>query len=202
MDNIIQRLKEAYHLETDAEVADFLGIKPSTLSMQKNRGRFNLERIIEKCSDLNKNWLLNGTGQMWEPEHSGGRKIPVFASISVADGGELDLQKSVKSGAIFTAVDSEANLPASDRLIGWAVSVDGGSQLLKEDDIAFVNLSQKDLRVGMSYLLAAEQDICCGRIIKENGSYVVGKYGSNNRIAYENVQILGAIVGMMRSFDT
>ncbi|MDZ7680903.1 MAG: hypothetical protein U5J63_04110 [Fodinibius sp.] len=68
MSKILQRIKEAYHLETDAEVANFLNIKPSTLSMQKNRGRLNLQRIINTCSELNKNWLLDGTGKMWEPE--------------------------------------------------------------------------------------------------------------------------------------
>ncbi|MCE7934592.1 MAG: hypothetical protein DYG96_08360 [Chlorobi bacterium CHB2] len=61
---ILDRIKTAYQLETDANVAKFLNIATSTLSSWKKRGRANYVRIFAKCEDLNLHWLITGEGMM------------------------------------------------------------------------------------------------------------------------------------------
>lgn len=202
MNQILQRIKKAYHLETDAEVANFLDIKPSTLSMQKNRGRLNLKRIIEKCSELNKNWLLDGVGEMWEPEQSGRRKILIFSSLKIVDGHVLNFRESIKSADIFTDIGQNGlEFPITDNVIGYAISSDVNLQMLKKNDIAFVDLTQKTPRDGMPYLLSTTQEVICGRIIKQSGEYVVPEEDFKSIKSTGNFTILGEVIGLMRKCD-
>lgn len=202
MNQILQRIKRAYHLETDAEVANFLDIKPSTLSMQKNRGRLNLERIIQKCSELNKNWLLDGVGEMWEPEQSGRRKIPIFTSLKIVDGNSLNFQESIKSADIFTDIGSNGlEFPITENVIGYAVSADVDLQILKKNDIAFVDLTKKAPRDGTPYLLSTPQKVICGRIVERSGEYVLHKEDNKSMNERGNFSILGEVIGLMRKCD-
>lgn len=61
-------MKKAYKLRSDTELAEFLGIPQPTLATQKSRNSLNIELIIEKCNDLNTNWLLNGEEPIWKKE--------------------------------------------------------------------------------------------------------------------------------------
>lgn len=141
MSAILERIKEAYHLKTDAEVAEFLDLKPSTLSMQKNRGRFNLQLIIRKCNDLNKNWLLDGHGKMKKEEMKTGKnRIPVYSSLSLKNHAP-DFHRSIKAGSIYTDVTDELQkFAASDHIIGYVVPEDTLAPVIQKDDIAIVNL--------------------------------------------------------------
>jgi len=202
VNQILQRIKKAYHLETDAEVANFLDIKPSTLSMQKNRGRLNLERIIQKCSELNKNWLFDGIGEKWEPERSGRRKIPIFSSLKIVDGNILNFQESIKSADIFTDIGNNGlEFPITDNVIGYALSGDVYPQILKKNDIAFVDLTKKTPRDGMPYLLSTSQEVICGRLIKQSGEYVLPEQDFKSISSNGNFSILGEVIGLMRKCD-
>lgn len=59
---ILNRIKSHYGLKSDVALADFLGIKPTTLSNWHTRNSINLELIFTKCEDLNANWILTGNG--------------------------------------------------------------------------------------------------------------------------------------------
>ncbi len=202
MSQILQRIKKAYHLEKDAEVANFLDIKPSTLSMQKNRGRLNLERIIERCSELNKNWLLDGTGQMWEPEKSGRCKIPIFSSIAVAENHEVDFEESQKSGDIFTDIGQNGlDLPMTDDVIGYAVSVDSSLQQVKKNDIVLVDVSKKKPRDEVSYLLSTDHQLFCGRIKKQSGKYIIHEENRSSSGSNGDFSIIGEVVCIIRKCD-
>jgi transcriptional regulator with XRE-family HTH domain len=56
---IYNRLKTALGIQTDSELADRLGIKQSTLSMQRKRGTIDLENLINHASGIDLNWLFN-----------------------------------------------------------------------------------------------------------------------------------------------
>ena len=59
---MIERLRDAYGLKSDADLARKLGIKPATFTMQKSRGSLDLMRIITNCGDINFNYLFKGEG--------------------------------------------------------------------------------------------------------------------------------------------
>jgi hypothetical protein len=168
--------------------------------MQKNRGRLNLERIIKTCSDLNKNWLLDGTGQMWEPEATGRHKIPVFSSLTVTTDNNLDLQQSTQSGNIFTDIAQNGlNFPITEQVIGWSVSGNFTKQPLQANDIAFVDLEKKEPRQGNIYLLRADEYLGCAEIVKRNGQYAIEHQESQLAASNGDFSIIGAVIGLMRN---
>lgn len=61
---IINKIKLHLGIKTDTEFADFLGVKQPTISAWRSRDTLDYELIIEKCKDINANWLLTGKGEM------------------------------------------------------------------------------------------------------------------------------------------
>ncbi|MEX0662736.1 MAG: helix-turn-helix domain-containing protein [Balneolaceae bacterium] len=57
---VLERLKKAYNMKYDTEVADFLGKDASTISTWKRRGTIDYATIFSKCSDLNANFIIHG----------------------------------------------------------------------------------------------------------------------------------------------
>lgn len=138
---ILERIKKAYHLKTDAEVADFLDMKPSTLSMQKNRESLNLQRIIRRCSDINKNWLLDGEGPIKKEEmESGTNQIPVYSSLHL-ENKTPDFRRSIRAGSFYSDVTQELDeFASSDEIFGYVVPKKAAELILRKGDIAIVNL--------------------------------------------------------------
>lgn len=61
---IINAIKSHYGFTKDREFANFLGIKPTTLSSWYARNSFDYELVYAKCKDIDGNWLLTGEGNM------------------------------------------------------------------------------------------------------------------------------------------
>jgi hypothetical protein len=57
---VCARIKSAYNLANDVQLAAFLDIASSTLAMQQKRGNLDFAMILQKCSDLDLNWILRG----------------------------------------------------------------------------------------------------------------------------------------------
>ncbi|MEL7833307.1 helix-turn-helix domain-containing protein [Fodinibius sp. Rm-B-1B1-1] len=201
MNAILERIKKAYHLETDAEVADFLDIKPSTLSMQKNRGRLDLKRIIEKCSDLNKNWLLDGIGAM-RPVNHNSKTIPIFKRLEV-DEDKVNFENSIKVGDIFADLDEELeeHLLAGN-LIGYLAAEDTVASAVRENDLAIIDL-KKDLKSNSIALLSGGQDVVLRRIVNRKDQLVAKKDNRDDNAIHieenDNYHCIGKVVSILRS---
>lgn len=204
MSQILERIKKAYQLETDAEVADFLGIKPSTLSMQKNRGKLNLELIIDKCREINQNWLLYGEGPM-KRLGSSGLTIPVYASLTLSDEGDLRLDESTQIGRLQVEGELLEQINKychSTKVLGYRLNGDTHDPSLNENDIAIANIEHTEPGEGM-YLLIEGTDIVCRRIKENKGGYRLEK-GANesenkvNCISDNEFRILGKLVTLVR----
>lgn len=65
---VLDRIKEAYSIKSNAKLAAFLGIAPTTLSSWYSRCTFDLDLLYEKCVDINLSWLLTGEGSMLRNE--------------------------------------------------------------------------------------------------------------------------------------
>jgi len=181
VNSILERIKQAYHLETDAELADFLGINPSTLSMQRNRGRLNLQLIIEKCFDLNKNWLFHGKGSLWDinGEPREGAKIPIYESINLSKEDSLQLDKKNAIGwfsAKGVILDGLEMQRSSIDLMGYRISNQPEIPKLNQDDIAIINLANKNPEEGI-FLTSRDSKVACRRLKKDTDHYgcVLGK---------------------------
>lgn len=59
---ILDRLRDVYALRSDAELARFLGINPSTVATWRTKRTMKYDRIFERAGDLNLHWLLTGEG--------------------------------------------------------------------------------------------------------------------------------------------
>ncbi len=57
-ESIIEKLKKHLNIEKDIDLANFLGVKQSTLATWKRRGTPNLKLILSKCNDIDFNKLL------------------------------------------------------------------------------------------------------------------------------------------------
>lgn len=200
MSNILKRIKKAYSLQTDAEVADFLGIKPSTLSMQKNRGRLNLQRIIKRCSDLNKNWLLDGKGKMrTEDQHPREAYISVYSSLEI-ENQVPNLQKSIKAGTLYADITDELRqFSSSDHVIGYVVSGKLMEPTLSKNDIAIINLEGTPEQEGI-YLISSDHKLFFSHVEKQMGSYVLKNTTEQSSQNYnENgFETIGKLVWILR----
>lgn len=58
--NIFARIKSAYNLDSDQELAAFLHIRSNTLAMQQKRGNVDFGLVLEACAEQDLNWLLRG----------------------------------------------------------------------------------------------------------------------------------------------
>ncbi len=67
---ILNRLKEAYNIQKDTDLANLLGISKSTLSNWVSRDSIDFDRVFSLCEHIDINWLLTGRGSMLKEETS------------------------------------------------------------------------------------------------------------------------------------
>lgn len=61
---IINSIMEHYKFKSQAEFADFLGIKTATISNWRARDTLDFPLLFTKCKDIDANFLLSGRGPM------------------------------------------------------------------------------------------------------------------------------------------
>lgn len=59
---VFSRIKSAYGLKTDAQLARFLGIPTTTLSSWKRSNRFDIDLLYSKLVDISWDFLFYGKG--------------------------------------------------------------------------------------------------------------------------------------------
>jgi hypothetical protein len=69
---ILNKIKEHLEMRYDKDLADFLGIKTTTLAMWHSRNTYDVELLFNKCEFLNPEWLLTGKGSMVKSEPNTG----------------------------------------------------------------------------------------------------------------------------------
>ncbi|MDP2060554.1 MAG: S24 family peptidase [Flavobacteriaceae bacterium] len=57
---ILSNIKDVYKFKSDTDFANFLGIKPQTLSSWYSRNTFDIDLLYAKCVDINPDFLLSG----------------------------------------------------------------------------------------------------------------------------------------------
>lgn len=64
VNEILDDIRHYLKVNSDAELANFLGVKPSTVSSWRKRNSLDFELIYAKCNNIDANWLLTGKGEM------------------------------------------------------------------------------------------------------------------------------------------
>lgn len=66
--DVMNRLKEAYNIQKDTELATLLGVSKSTLSNWSSRNTIDYDKVFSLCEHINIDWLLTGRGSMLKSE--------------------------------------------------------------------------------------------------------------------------------------
>lgn len=106
---ILDRIKEAYKLKNNAELARFLGVKPNTISNWYARNSIDYDIIFSKCEGANLDWLINGISK----SHIKSETISLSReltpeekdSFSSITEDEQDMRNIISSKGIMTLLD-------------------------------------------------------------------------------------------------
>ena len=69
-EKVLERLKAAYNIKKNTELAAFLGISKPTLSNWGSRNSIDYDLVFSKCENINLDWLLTGRGSMFRDDGS------------------------------------------------------------------------------------------------------------------------------------
>lgn len=86
---ILNKIKKHLKIRYEKEFADFLGIKPTTLSMWHKRNTYDAELLFNKCEFLNPLWLLTGKEPMLNTEKEALKPknlIPLYEDVESIGG--------------------------------------------------------------------------------------------------------------------
>ena len=126
---IFNRIKLAMGFNKDAELANFLGVTPQTLSNHAKRNSVDWDVLLSKCELINLNWLLYGEGEMLKN------------SINHSILGNNNVQNNVKTGNNSSA---DARQYYSDSPDVLRAMVDGLEARIKEKD---AQIKEKDAQI-------------------------------------------------------
>lgn len=126
---LIDRLLIYFKVDTNAALADKLGVSATTLSNWKSRNTIDFDLIFTKCEDINTNWLLTGEGLMLKSEgfksnniNVAGIRIPLVSVAAVGGFGNAEFvikESDVKDYYIVPRF--------SDRRIDFMIEICGSS---------------------------------------------------------------------------
>jgi len=211
---ILQRIKKAYNIKTDADLARFLGLKPNTLAMQKKRNAVDLDRIFKKCEDLNKNWLVDGIGPMRLKLHEEVEEIdgffllPLYKKVKVTDENGIQPEGDSYDRIAFRKefIHGEVHTDA-EHLFALKITNDSMEPTLKVGDTVLVNSNETNARVGLTYVVCINDKISFKRIQPMPGNRY--QLISDNKtydpiqvhIEEEDFEIIGKIEWVAHKFD-
>ena len=75
---ILDRLKIAYKLKSDRQLANQLNFTSSTISTWRKRNIIDFNRLLAECDYIDLNWLIRGEGPMFlkeEAENKGPNRV-------------------------------------------------------------------------------------------------------------------------------
>lgn len=78
---ILNRIKMAFDLKSDADLARFLGVKSTRVANWASRDKIDYEIIFTKCDLLSFDWLITGEGKVF--------KDSVNSSVYVGNNGSI-----------------------------------------------------------------------------------------------------------------
>ena len=171
---VISRLKKALSFKSDTELADFLGIKKSTLSnWQSDENRnINIKLVFSKCEHISPEWILYGEGEMYSSSNkeevcNSVPSIPLIPFDAVAGIPSID-----NLGIAFADCDQYVIPEFAARGADFLVRVSGSSMYPKysNGDILACHIVRDILffQWGKIYVIDSSQGVLVKRIFQSD----------------------------------
>lgn len=167
---ILNEIKSYLNISTNKEFAEFLGIKPTTLSMWYKRNTYDIELIFNKCEYLNSEWLLTGKGEMLKsnvpscaPSEDIGVMIPLYNAEASAGVGQLLLDRENVIGKVKVPFAREGDKALT--IVG-----DSMTPAIQSGDVAVVRELPhwyEYLEFGNIFVVVTIEDIFC-KVVRRN----------------------------------
>lgn len=188
---ILNAIKLHYGYKKDTHFADFLGIKPQTLSTWRARNMFDYELLYKKCKGISGDYLLTGHGDMFKSaSDSDSRPIIELNPSAKANTFVSDLKAAAGFGALINNPKKIEQLPAISLPnapmglnVAFQITGDSMHPAVRHLDYVAGNHVRdiKDIRNGYTYILIDRDD---GVLYKR--LYIEGNGGSVLKIVSDN----------------
>jgi len=168
---ILNKIKHAHGFNSETEFANFLGIKPQTLSSWHTRNRFDIELIYAKCVNINPEFLLNGVEPVLKPNV---QKMPPFERVTKT----VTFSPKTKSAKNVTVSgDSGSGIPLIpiEAMAGFGA---GSQQVMEYDTQRYIVPEFTELNVDF--------------MIRVKGSSMYPKYNSGDLVACKKLTLQDA----------
>lgn len=225
---ILDRLKEAFTVNTDTEIANILGVKKATLSNWRNRNSIDFPLLFSVCEHINIDWLLTGEGEMLKTnrisrhnsveqmpiaEHKNSEipavnQIPELQNVAMRPRIPLDAAAGSLSIALSSVSENECELmPIIPTLPEYSFTIlaRGDSMtpdILSGDELACRFINEKGfIQWGRIHVLDTAQGVVVKRIFDANDTIICRSSNSNYpdfSIPKDEIYHLAIVVGLVR----
>lgn len=194
--NIIKRLKKELNIKTDSSLSAHLGLSENTITTWKQRGTFNLSLIVDKCGELDLNYIVFGTTKESDSlssiESSYEITIPLYSS-RVSAGNPITVSEDVES-YIFPTKRFHKNT--------FLVGVQGDSMEgagILDGDMLLVD-TQKEPKINNIVIARVDGQLTVKTLILNNGAmFLQPENKKYNPIPIDNTtEIIGVVVSIQR----
>lgn len=197
-DLVLNRVKSAYHIDSDADLARFLRVNASTVATWRKTATMKFDRIFEFASALNMNWLLYGEGPVWRDESAAESpvrsspaaepEVPYYKSVSPGNGNEIRPEKGagltwIALPAAFITEELDAN---PEELFLMRASGDGMEPTIRDREFVLVRKSAPRPYGGRIYLVRIDRSLLLKRIHEKPDNRLL--LMSDNR-RYEHLEL-------------
>ena len=156
--DVLQRVKDYYGLDTDVELADFLGVSQPTISMWKSRGSMDSDLIITKCEDASLEWVFKGKGPKKLADIDAARQVEGISPDAVVSSVPIYDQIGAGNLVYFTEIEPTEFVTVPKVLLGlypdmYYFRVEGWSMFptIRPKAIVGLNTAEKTITSGEIY---------------------------------------------------
>ncbi len=184
-EKVLNKIKTAYNIETDASLARFLGMKPNTLAMQKKRGSLNWFRILQKCSDIDKNWLLHFNSF---PANQTSFLLPYIKQSRMFSGQSLLNDVSNLKKATFPSYLLPEELTNNtDQLLLIKIDDSPRQSTMNNGDVLLVHTEVDPPVENKHYLVDYKKQLLLTRMVVESGNQIT-LTNENVKLSHHKIQ--------------
>lgn len=197
-ESVMDRLKHFFEVPNDKEVADILGISPSSIYERRKRGSIPFEQIISTLDNkqVDLDWIFYGIESKEEKPRTA--FIQYYSDISSSGGnGSIDLLGPYEMIQIDIGLFQNADIK---NVIAVKMNSNSMSPTISSQDTIFVDRSKTDIEDGKAYMVNINGEINIKRIFKLHSGLVVRSDNKNypiEEVGIGSVNIIAKVIYKM-----